>query len=112
MHDYRVAMAELPVRQQSFDKDWVSPIFPIALASSVLRDRVMKKMAAEGIETRRWYCPPLHRQPVFANGVQYSFPITDSLADTLLGIPFHLFLTSEKMRRLFSILSVQLNGVK
>ena len=108
MLDYREKLAALPVLQQRFDNSWVSPVLPIALSSQEVRDSLMKGLAAAGIETRRWYCPPLHRQPAFASSPRMSCPVTDALADSLLGLPFHLFIDAEQQQRLFAALSIQL----
>jgi dTDP-4-amino-4,6-dideoxygalactose transaminase len=62
---------------------------------------VADRMAISCVETRRWYCPPMHRHPMFekpgnrkarrANPV--NLPVTDDLAEHLLGLPYHLHLT-------------------
>jgi dTDP-4-amino-4,6-dideoxygalactose transaminase len=52
-------------------------------------------LTEQGIETRRWYCPPLPKHPAFSDipcvgpdGKQ-DLPVTARLADGLLGLPFH-----------------------
>lgn len=56
-------------------------------------------LAAAGIETRRWYLPPLHHQPLFAgmdrlgpNGGT-TLPVTENIAAHHLGLPFHAYLS-------------------
>ena len=52
-------------------------------------------LAAAGIETRRWYLPPLYHHPSFASMDRVgphggtSLPVTEHLARHLLGLPFH-----------------------
>lgn len=66
---------------------------------------VAKDLAYAGIETRQWYCPPLHQQPAFAD-VQRINPqgtrdltITDELARVSLGLPFHTRLSPADIAR-------------
>jgi dTDP-4-amino-4,6-dideoxygalactose transaminase len=55
--------------------------------------RVGARLAALGIETRRWYYPPLHRHPAFAGaGVAGELIATASISGRMLGLPFHLHL--------------------
>jgi dTDP-4-amino-4,6-dideoxygalactose transaminase len=57
--------------------------------------RLATWLTEQGIETRRWYCPPLPKHPAFSDipcvgpdGKQ-DLPVTARLADGLLGLPFH-----------------------
>lgn len=52
--------------------------------------RIAERLAGYGVETRAWYCPPLHRHPAFAD-CERSEPlaVTESLGERLLGLPFH-----------------------
>lgn len=61
-------------------------------------------LAEQGIETRRWYCPTLTQQPVFAGETCLNpqtgaddLPMTSILSKQLLGIPFHTYLTSQQI---------------
>lgn len=61
---------------------------------------LVDKLTRDGIETRRWYWPPLHRHPAFS-----AFPHADNLevtcgiADQVLGLPFHVELDSGDVLR-------------
>lgn len=56
-----------------------------------------------GIETRRWYCPPLHQHPAFAGcpaigpAGTAALPVTEQLATGSLGLPWHGFLEKDDM---------------
>jgi len=55
-------------------------------------------LAAEGIETRRWYHPPLNRHPAFADaGVAGNLEATARISRRLLGLPFHLDLDGARI---------------
>lgn len=68
---------------------------------------VHKAMIAAGIETRRWYCPPMHRHPMFEKqgnrkdrrASPVKLPVTDDLAEHLLGLPYHLHLTESDVAK-------------
>ncbi|XSG74696.1 DegT/DnrJ/EryC1/StrS family aminotransferase [Herpetosiphon llansteffanensis] len=55
------------------------------------RDMVRKALAAEGIETRAYYDPPVHRHAAYAQfaPAEGSLPKTDWLAKASLSLPMH-----------------------
>jgi dTDP-4-amino-4,6-dideoxygalactose transaminase len=62
----------------------------------VSAERVALAMAAEGIETRRWYQPDLTRHPAYEELPRAGeLPTTRALHDRLLGLPYHAFLELE-----------------
>lgn len=42
-----------------------------------------------GIETRRWWHAGCHRQPAFAGFPRRPLPVTEALAESVLGLPYH-----------------------
>jgi len=49
-----------------------------------------------GIQTRRWYCPPLNMNPAFAQmPVAGSILVAHDLGERLIALPFHLFLSAD-----------------
>jgi dTDP-4-amino-4,6-dideoxygalactose transaminase len=70
------------------------------------------RLAAEGIETRRWYYPPLNRHPAFADaGVAGNLDATTRISSRLLGLPFHLDLESATIERVAETLARVLDEV-
>ncbi len=73
----------------------IYPVLPICLPNGQNGQTVATYLAFQGIETRRWYCPPIFEHSAFAQ-----VPWSDSLetvrhlAGRLLGLPFHLFMTT------------------
>lgn len=67
----------------------VYSLMPVKLP--VAAQPVLEAMRAAGIDCRRWYTPPLHRTKLFRSPVD--LPVTDYLAERLLGLPYHTFLT-------------------
>lgn len=65
--------------------------------------RLAAWLTEQGIETRRWYYPPLPKHPAFSgvpcvgpDGTQ-DLPATARLADGLLGLPFHTSLKATQI---------------
>jgi len=57
-------------------------------------------LAAEGIETRRWYYPPLHGHPAFADaGIAGTLEASTRISSRLLGLPFHLDMDAARIDR-------------
>jgi len=57
-------------------------------------------LAREGIESRRWYCPPVHLHAAFAHLPRAgALDVTDDLVEHLIGLPFHADLAERDIRR-------------
>lgn len=78
--------------------------WPTARAPALLNVRltanavtIAERLAAAGIQTRRWYVPTLVEHPAFASFVpaDLHLPVTERLAPHLLGLPFHTSLDDE-----------------
>ncbi|MBI3148367.1 MAG: DegT/DnrJ/EryC1/StrS family aminotransferase [Betaproteobacteria bacterium] len=89
---YREALAELPgVRLQQLAQ---APAMIVARHQAGAA-AMQHTFAAAGIETRRWYLPPLHRHPAFltveVRGPEGDtrLPVTEALESEALGLPFH-----------------------
>ena len=68
---------------------------------SAIDDRCQRLFAENGIETRRWYWPPLHRHAAFAHYPRADdLRNTEDLSDRLLGLPFHLDLRPHDIDRI------------
>ncbi|KAB2841951.1 MAG: DegT/DnrJ/EryC1/StrS aminotransferase [Burkholderiales bacterium] len=104
---YREALAELPGVQ----------VQKLAHAPAMLLVRhaagataVQGVCAAAGIETRRWYLPPLHRHPAFSTvevrGPEGDgrLPVTEALETEALGLPFHTRLRPEDIEAIAAAL--------
>jgi dTDP-4-amino-4,6-dideoxygalactose transaminase len=70
---------------------------PAVLSVSLATDaeKTACRLAEAGIETRRWYAPPLHRHQPFASVERTDLPVTKSLYRNSLGLPFHSFLSKD-----------------
>lgn len=68
-------------------------LLPVLLPEGASAEEAAEVMAADGVETRRWYAPFLDERPDVACPVVGPMPITRALRRRLLGLPYHRFLT-------------------
>jgi dTDP-4-amino-4,6-dideoxygalactose transaminase len=66
---------------------------------------IQMRLLGKDIETRRWYCPPLHGHPAFQVCTAGPLPMVDLLAERLLGLPFHLSLSDASIQRIIDCLA-------
>jgi dTDP-4-amino-4,6-dideoxygalactose transaminase len=58
-----------------------------------------RALAAEGIDSRRYYYPPIHRQKAYAHLAQdRELPVTDEMADRVLTPPLYSHMTHAQIR--------------
>ena len=62
---------------------------------SVSRDEFLKALQNEGVQCAVYYPRPLHLQPCFSDNGALSCPVSESLADRILSLPMHPFLSDE-----------------
>jgi len=63
--------------------------------------RSVAALAGNGIEARRWYCPPLHQHPAFRDLERAGgLGVSETLGTRLVGLPFHGFLTPADIDRI------------
>lgn len=78
-------------------------------------EQVASGMAQQGVQTRRWYCPPLHEHPAFADFRRIGpdggneLPVADALGEDILGLPFHTSLTDGDAHRACAALAATLS---
>lgn len=97
---YRAALAPLGNRIK-----WQASADPFIPATFVIHTggqarQVGETMADAGIHTRFWYLPPLYEHPALEgliSGVDpaRAFPVTEELKNSLIGLPFHAFLSRQ-----------------
>lgn len=91
-------------------------VLPLCLQGHA--DEFVARLNEQRIETRRWYCPPLHQHKIFAdidccnplNGNKLE--VTEYLAGSLVGIPFHTHLTESDISSVASAVLSALPGEK
>lgn len=85
------------VRQKSQNR-LVNSLMPIRLKAGINLPEIITRMMDKGIETRRWYCPPIHQHPAFASAIKADELVeVESLSESLLGLPFFLGMEVEEV---------------
>jgi dTDP-4-amino-4,6-dideoxygalactose transaminase len=94
------------VRPQLRPADRAYSIFPVLLPEGHSAPNVQRRLAAEAIESRRWYCPTLDRHPAFS-AMERAGTLHQCQAATarLLALPFHPFLDSADVHRICTTLA-------
>ncbi|NJB69513.1 dTDP-4-amino-4,6-dideoxygalactose transaminase [Desulfobaculum xiamenense] len=73
-------------------------------------DDMAAALGRHGIQTRRWYCPPLTAHPAFRHvrllgpDAVARLPVTDALGPTLLGLPYHTSLTDADVAEVCAVI--------
>ena len=98
--------------------DWVRPpvvrshvrmswfVYVVTLAEGLHRDAVMKGMAEKGIPTRGYFSP-VHLQPYIRERLdtrEGMLPITESVAQRTIALPFHSQLSEEQVKTVVNTL--------
>ncbi|UGB44993.1 DegT/DnrJ/EryC1/StrS family aminotransferase [Frateuria edaphi] len=82
------------LRMQKKAIDGIYPILATLLPRDAKASAVAQDLSEAGIETRRWYCPPLHLHPPMVDRpTTGSLPVAKDIGERILGIPFHLELS-------------------
>lgn len=100
---YRNGIAELPgVVAQHVDacdrstyKDFTIAIDEKAFGLS--RDVVVKALRADGIDTRCYFSPPVHRQHSYRDVAPYDLPVTDEVASRVVSLPIYASLSDDQV---------------
>jgi len=74
------------------------------------RERVRRELQMQGIETRINF-PPVHLQPIYRRLFDYhpgAYPMTESIADAILGLPIHLKLTEQDQQFILEVIKESL----
>ena len=77
------------------------------------RDAVAKALKAEGIDTRPYFSPPVHRQQAYASYGPVDLPVTDAVSASALSLPFFVDLGEERVDRIAEAMTaIQRHGAE
>jgi dTDP-4-amino-4,6-dideoxygalactose transaminase len=60
-------------------------------------------LLAEGIDTRKYFDPPVHRQRAYGHLEYRHLPVTDAVAASVLSLPVYPDLTDEQVERVCEV---------
>jgi dTDP-4-amino-4,6-dideoxygalactose transaminase len=98
------------VSLQQMPSNMIRAILPVKVSDSTDLSTLTTRLSEHGIPTRYWYCPPLSAHPAFSNAEQIApdgstqLHVTEELARSLLGLPFHSFLEQEQIAEICACL--------
>jgi dTDP-4-amino-4,6-dideoxygalactose transaminase len=71
----------------------------------VSRDGLVAALRAEGVDTRCYFDPPVHRQRSHAGDVTRALPVTDEVAARVVSLPLYRDLGLHDVDRIASVLA-------
>jgi dTDP-4-amino-4,6-dideoxygalactose transaminase len=107
---YRDGLAELQgVAAQHVDAHDSSTYkdFTIAIdedAFGIPRDLVVEALRADGIDTRCYFSPPVHRQQSYRDVAPFDLPVTDAVAAKVVSLPIYAALPDVHVERVTRVL--------
>ncbi len=81
-------------------------VYVVTLQEGLQRDPIIRALEREGIPARGYFSP-VHRQRYIREmfgEMDFRLPVTDSIADRTLALPFHNLLTEEEIDRVVDVL--------
>ncbi len=103
---------QLPVVQPGWAPVWKDIVVTLAPELAHLRDGLRAELLADGIDTRTYFDPPLHRSPTLAPtpDAATALAVTNDLAARVIGLPFFESMTPADMRRVAARLEAHLGA--
>ena len=68
------------------------------------RDGLALALLAEGVDTRKYFDPPVHRQRAYGHVEYRRLPVTDAVATSVLSLPVYPGLTDEQVERVCEVI--------
>jgi dTDP-4-amino-4,6-dideoxygalactose transaminase len=108
---YRDLLEPLPgVSVQRVDADAESTYKDLTIVVDetqfgVSRDDVVTCLATEGIDTRSYFSPPVHRQRAYRSLPPVDLPVTDWLAARVISLPLWRDLTDDDVKTISMVMS-------
>lgn len=109
---YRDALAGVPGLGLPAEADWAEAVYHLYVVETADRTALAEDLAAAGIPTGIHYPVPIHLQPAFAHlgHAAGAFPVAEALADTVLSLPMHPYLSEDQVARVAEVVSGSLTG--
>jgi len=92
-----IDVQEIPGADSSTYKDFCVIVDPARFG--LTRDVLVAGLAAEGIDTRNYFDPPIHRQQAYANLPESVLPVTDDVSARVTSLPMFAALPPDAVDR-------------
>lgn len=73
---------------------WVSSVCNVQVPAGCAQNAI-EQLAFAGIESRKWWTKGCHEQKAYAQYPRFALPVTDTLTDTVIALPFSIDLSEE-----------------
>ena len=86
LKDALSTLAEIP----GYERSWF--VYTVVLEPAWSRDRLVERLAEKGIQTGKYFAPPIHLQKFYTQKYGYrpgAFPITEDISRRIIALPFH-----------------------
>jgi dTDP-4-amino-4,6-dideoxygalactose transaminase len=83
----------VPVEHVSTYKDFTIAVDAVELG--IDRNQLVAVLATEGIDTRNYFDPPVHRQQAYRTEAAVDLPTTDALSRSVVSLPLYPDLTDD-----------------
>ncbi|MEA2558414.1 MAG: perosamine synthetase [Actinomycetota bacterium] len=113
---YAEALADVHEVTTPAHAEWAKPalfVMHLRVADGIDRDRLVERMNADGVETKAYFEPPIHRQPVYAGRTEcIPAPLleTERASSNRLIVPFFGTMTRDQVDRVAVTLRAALGG--
>jgi dTDP-4-amino-4,6-dideoxygalactose transaminase len=97
-----IAVQRVDRRDRSSWKDFTISVDEGAFG--VDRDTLQAALDAEGVDTRRYFDPPVHRQTAYRQ-IGASLPVTDEVSNRVLSLPVYPSLTGDTVHGIVEIVA-------
>ena len=107
---YRQGLVSIPgIRSQRVGPDDRSTYKDFTIAVDEIefglpRDLVVAALRADGIDTRCYFSPPVHRQRAYHDVVSAALPVTDLVAGRVISLPIYGSLGDDDVDRIVDVL--------
>lgn len=102
----RIGLTGLPQVQfqPGWGADWITSVCCVTLPEGAA-DAVEKSLAAQGVDTRRWWGLGCHTSPAFADLPRDKLGVTDRLGRRVIGLPFSIDMDADEIARVAAALN-------
>jgi dTDP-4-amino-4,6-dideoxygalactose transaminase len=92
-------LADLPgaALPAGWGRDWVSTTCVVRLDDPAATMPVLESLHMASAETRAWWGRGMHTHRAFADCPKLPLPVTERLAQTVLGLPFYIDMTNDEI---------------
>ena len=103
---YKEKIARIPgVELQDKPDHGIYPLFPVLLPHGACAVTAIETFREAGIETRRWYCPPLYQHPALSGSSHMAdMTVAEDIGKRIIGLPFFLGMSEQDIERVANAL--------